>query len=268
MVQHISLEGIDGVGKSTQVDLLVDFFRKKKYKVRKAVQPVNEEVINILKQYKLLPHEIALLMAFDRSFSYYMEDWEEYDIVIWDRSILSSYVYNTDDNTPSFFIKQINRYFPLMDLYIIITHDNLLKGADYQNNNDTIIQKYGEIAETHPNTITTPYLPDEPEKMTTNIIRLIFDNLPRCEWCGRIFTPTSTHKKYCRKKCSEEAFKEQCRTNNRNYYNRYKNVMSERKKGGLGSKGANLHGRADTNPVRELEKVRNAKRALGLKPIQ
>ena len=44
--------------------------------------------------------------------------------------------------------------------------------------------------------------------------------------------------------------------------------MSERKKGGLGSKGANLHGRADTNPVRELEKVRNAKRALGLKPIQ
>ena len=44
--------------------------------------------------------------------------------------------------------------------------------------------------------------------------------------------------------------------------------MTERQKGALGSKGANLHGRADPNPLAELEKVRNAKRALGLKPIQ
>ena len=44
--------------------------------------------------------------------------------------------------------------------------------------------------------------------------------------------------------------------------------MTERQKGGLGSKGANLHGKADPNPLAELEKVRNAKRALGLKPIQ
>lgn len=268
MTLHIALDGIDGTGKSTQVDRLISFFRKKHYKVRKAVQPVNEDVINILSNYKLLPHEIALLMAFDRSFTYYGEKWDKYDLVIWDRSILSSYVYNTDHNTPDFFIKQINRYFPEMDLYIIITHDTILENPDYQNDKKELITKYAKISETYHNTVTTPYIPDEPEEMTTNITRIIFDNLPRCEWCGRLFTPSQKHKKYCKKKCSSEANKEQCRENNRIYYHRYKDVMSERQKGGLGSKGANLHGKADANPMRELEKVRNAKRALGLKPIQ
>ena len=80
--------------------------------------------------------------------------------------------------------------------------------------------------------------------------------------------PSKTHKKYCKNKCKEYSLAEQYRINNRNYYHRYKNVMTERQKGGLGSKGANLHGKADPNPLAELEKVRNAKRALGLKPIQ
>lgn len=268
MVLHIALEGIDGVGKTTQVNELISFFRKKHYRVRKAIQPVNEEIIHILQNYKLLPHEIALLMAFDRSFTYYGEDWSKYDIVIWDRSILSSYAYNTNDNTPDFFIKQINRYFPEMDLYIIITNEELLEDPDYQKENKSLIRKYHEISENYKNTITTPYLPDEKEEMTTNIIRIIFDKLPRCEWCGRLFTPTQKHKKYCKTKCGEEANREQCRENNRNYYHRYKDVMSERKKGGLGSKGANLHGKADPNPMAELQKVRNAKKALGLKPIE
>ena len=265
---HVAIDGIDGVGKSTQIDKLIEFFKKKNYKVRKAIQPVCPEVISILKNYNLSNHEIALLMAFDRSLSYYGENWDEYQIIFWDRSILSSYAYNTDKNTPAFFIKQINRYFPLMDLYIIITTDDLMEDADYQSTNKNIIKKYNELAETHNNTVTTPYLPDEPDKMTKNIMQLITDHLPRCEWCGRIFTPTQAHKKYCTAECSTEANREQCRENNRNYYNRYKDVMSERQKGGLGSKGANLHGRADPNPIAELQKVRNAKRALGLKPIK
>lgn len=268
MTLHIALEGIDGVGKSTQVDRLLDFFKNKEYCVRKAVQPVNVEIIQILKNYQLLPHEIALLMAFDRSFSFYGEDWSKYDLVIWDRSILSSYAYNTDKNTPQTFIKQINKYFPQMDLYIIITNKELLEDADYQTTNKNIIRKYNELAETYPNTITTPYIKNNPEEMTRNIIRIIFDKLPTCQWCGRLFTPTQKHKKYCTSRCSDESFLDQCRENNRNYYNRYKDVMSERKKGGLGSKGANLHGKADLNPFRELEKVRNAKKALGLKPIE
>lgn len=264
MVLHIAIEGIDGVGKTTQTEKLIKFFNRKNYNVRKAVQPVNNEIIEILQKYELTNHEIALLMAFDRSFSYYGENWEQYDLVIWDRSILSSYAYNTDKHTPEFFIKQINRYFPLMDLYIIITNDELLEEADYQDDNSQIIQKYQKIAENHRNTVTTPYLPDEPEKTTQNIIRLILENLPRCQWCGRLFTPTQNHKKYCNDKCSEEANREQCRENTRNYYNRYKDVMSERQKGGLGSKGANLHGTPADNPLVELQRVRNAKRALGL----
>ena len=64
MTLHIALEGIDGVGKSTQVDRLLDFFKNKEYCVRKAVQPVNEEVIHILKNYQLLPQYLKIIIDY------------------------------------------------------------------------------------------------------------------------------------------------------------------------------------------------------------
>lgn len=269
MTLHVALEGVDGVGKSTMCKKLMKFLSKKSYKCRLAIQPANIEIIKILKSYQLLPHEIALLMAFDRSFSYYGENWKDYDIVIWDRSILSSYVYNTDKNTPQTFIKQINRYFPSMDLYIVIRTDSYMAEQDYTHQKHyDLIKKYDQLINEMDNVKKVDYVHDKPEEVFENIVKVIFDNLPKCNWCGRLFKPTKKHKKYCKNKCKKYSLAEQYRINNRNYYHRYKNVMTERQKGALGSKGANLHGRADPNPLVELEKVRNAKRALGLKPIQ
>ena len=55
------------------------------------------------------------------------------------------------------------------------------------------------------------------------------------------------------------------RENNRNYYNRYKDTLTERQKNQLGSKGANLHGKADKDIEQEKRKVKNAMRSVGLK---
>ena len=93
----------------------------------------------------------------------------------------------------------------------------------------------------------------------------MYEHLPRCNWCGRFFTKSFKNKKYCSKKCREYAREEQNRENNRNYYNRYKDTLSERSKGQLGSMGANLHGKADKDIEQEKRKVKNAMKSLGLK---
>ena len=269
MTLHVALEGIDGTGKTTLVRKLHEHFSNNErvtYKCRVAVQPICIEILDILSKYNLTNHEIALLMAFDRSFSYYGQDWSSYDLVFWDRSILSSYVYNTDENVNKLFIKQINKFFPEMDLYIIIESDKILDEQDYTKTSN-LIQKYNEISKTYPNTVTTPYLKDKPEEMLKNVIELIKNNLPKCNWCPRLFKPSRKHRLYCSSECATASLEDQYRKNNREYFKRNKNTMSERSRGALGSKGANLHGKADPNPLLELEKVRNAKKAVGLKPI-
>ena len=267
MVLHVAFEGIDGVGKSTLIDNLKDFLTSKKYKVCTAVQPSNEPILYILNHYDLSNHEIALLMALDRSLTYYNEDWEQYDIVLWDRSILSSYAYNTDQNTPKTFIKQINRYFPLMNLYIIIESDILLEEQDYTESKD-LINKYNWLKNNHKNTTSIEYIANKPEKMLEETVKILFEELPTCNWCGKLFTPSKEYKKYCTDDCRKYSLEEQHRINNHNYYHRYKDVMTERQKGQLGSKGANLHGKPDPNPLIEIEKLRKHRKAIGLSPFK
>ena len=267
MTLHIALEGIDGVGKSTMTKKLHDYLVKEDYIVRVCRQPDHEPILYMLKNYNLTNHEIALLMAVDRSLTYYGENWNQYDIVIWDRSILSSYAYNTDENTPKTFIKQINKYFPIMDLYIVIVNDEELAEQDYTSQHD-LIPKYNQLIDKHKNTVKIDYIKNDEEQMLKDIVKIIFENLPKCNWCGRLFTPTKNHKKYCRDECSKYSLEEQYRINNRNYYHRYKDVMSEKQKGGLGSKGANLHGTPDPNPLVEIEKLRKHRKAIGLKPFR
>ena len=271
MTLNIAIEGIDGTGKTTMVDRLVDYYRnhtkqsKYNYRVCKAVQPANKEIINILKNNELCSHEIALLMAFDRSLTYYNNNWSDYDLVFWDRSILSSYAYNTDKDTRSTFIKQINRYFPEMDLYIVIQANTLLDVPDYTDKPiKQIMKRYEQLIKNYPNTYKVQYVPDEPETVFNNIIKIIHDNLPRCGYCGKHYRPTNQYRKYHSSECKKKAWEDQNQENNRRQYHKYKHTKTEKQKGALGSRGANLHGKPDPNPVRELEKVRNAKRAMGL----
>lgn len=174
-----------------------------------------------------------------------------YDLIFWQGSIIDDYhlIQNTKINHN--FVKQINRYNPEHDLYITINQTTENIPARYNHH-----------------TITA----NNDDEIFEEIIKTIFDNLPRCNWCGKLFKPTKNNYKYCNrtikgKKCSEWGWEENNRRNNREYYKRNKETMNEKQKYGLGSKGAYLSGTPETNPLAELEKVRKAKRSVGLKPL-
>lgn len=265
MTLHIALDGIDGTGKTTMIKKLDEFLTRKSYNVKTLIQPRDKTILYILNTYNLVNSEIALLMALDRSLTWNNEKLDEFDIVLWDRSILSSYVYNTDENVKASFIRNINRYFPEMDIYIVIRSVEILQEQDYTSQcSDKLIQKYDVLIDGYKKVHKVDYIPGDPEKVFENIVDTIFTELPTCKWCGKLFTKTVSNKKYCSKKCKDYAKEEQNRNNFRNFYNRYKDTMSEAKKGALGSKGANLHGRANNDPEVELKLINNEKRRLGL----
>lgn len=267
---HIAFDGIKGTGKTLMAKKLVNFLENKNYKVYMPVHSISNKFNDLLKNYELTNYEKALITAFIRSLSLDNHLLEKYDIIVWDNSILSSLVYHTDKKTPKNFIKQINKYFPEMDLYIIIQPNNDSEYVIDEINQNTLqlLKKYDNLIKNHKNAVKINYIPNNEEKMFKEVINQIYKELPRCNWCGRFFTPTKHYKKYCKDECRKFGLQEQRRINNSNYYYKYKDVMTEKQKGGLGSKGANLHGKADSNPLIELQKVRNAKKALGLKPIQ
>lgn len=264
MVLHIALEGIDGVGKTTITRKLEEFFQKKKYKVRLCRQPDHKPVHEILRHYNLLNHELALLMAFDRSLTYYMEDWSQYDIVIWDRSILSSYAYNTDEAVTDNYIQSINRFFPEMDLYIVIKHNKILDKFDYTDRED-VIENYDRLIQTYPNTIGIEYIEGDIEAVFKNTIQAIFDQLPRCQWCGRLYTVNKHNKKYCSDECRKYSRQEQNRNNRNRFYHKYKDVLAEHEKGSLGSKGSLLHEHPVNDFKREHELIQKEKYRQGIR---
>lgn len=248
MVLHIGVDCEDKMLNNEIVDRLRYFFEKKSYKVTYRIENSDYHVNRILNEYNVRTHEKLLLSAFNRSLCYYSENLNLYDLCFWNGTILTDFM-ETNQKIPKNYIKQINKFFPNLDLYLTISYEEIDNFELPFNLNHKII------------------IYDE-ENGFTNVVKSIFDNLPRCQWCGKLFTKSRQNKKYCSSKCKKYALEEQYRQNNRNYYHRYKNVMSERSKGQLGSRGANLHGTADLNPLREMEKIRKAKKALGLKPIQ
>lgn len=254
MTLHIALDGIDGNGKATMIKKLNEFFTKKSYNVKTLLPVQDKTILSILTSHNLTLSEIALLLAVDRSLTLNHKDLGQYDIVLWEGSILSSYVYNTDETVKASFIRSINGYFPEMNIYIVIRKDG----------NSKEIQKFDVLIDGYKNVHKVDYILGDPSKVFEEIVDIIFTELPTCKWCGRLFTKTASNKKYCSDKCKSFAKEEQNRNNFRNYYNRYKDTMSESKKGALGSKGANLHERANTNPEVELKLINNEKRRLGL----
>lgn len=206
-----------------------------------------------------------MLNAIDTSLTWNWENLEKYDIVLWDGSILSSQAYYTDGEVKHSFIKQINKFNPKMDLIIVIRHYEYMQEQDFINRVQyDLIQKFDKLIKDNHNVYKIDYIQDEPDMMFDEIVKLIFQVLPTCKWCGKLFTKSIVNKKYCCQTCKDYAKEEQNRDNFRNYYHRYKDTMSESKKGSLGSKGANLHGCANSDPNVELKLINNEKRRLGL----
>lgn len=245
MTLHIALDCTEHSQKSTQVKFLQEFFTKKSYRVKTVTQPQDKIITYMLNNYNLTLSEISLLMAADRSLSWSNNDFTDYDIIIWNGCVLTNL---TDDNVRPSFIKCINKFFPVMDLYVLINPDE---------NSEVLASNY-------PNVFSLQSVGEKPEIVFKNVLEIIFENLPTCRWCGRLFTKTISNKKYCSDKCKHYAKEEQNRENFRNYYHKYKDTMDETKKGALGSRGANLHAHANSNHEVEYRLINNEKRRLGL----
>ncbi|PAV07455.1 dTMP kinase [Methanosphaera cuniculi] len=128
---YIVLEGIDGSGKSTQIQLLKENLENKGYNVTIVEEPTDSDIGRIIRERLKDPeavekvHQIinALLFAADRLTHKKLIDDVKHDpenIIISDRSYLSSIAYQNDDVITTQWIEIINKYMPKPDLTILL----------------------------------------------------------------------------------------------------------------------------------------------------
>ncbi|MCK4260712.1 MAG: dTMP kinase [Halanaerobiales bacterium] len=133
----IVFEAIDGSGTSTQARLLHDYLFKNGYKVFLTEEPTGGPIGNLIRlslkgrllmsdDKKRNDRQLALLFAADRHDHLYnkldgvMTKVDDGWIVICTRYVLSSMVYNCNDENELAFVKQLNSQFPLPDLTLFI----------------------------------------------------------------------------------------------------------------------------------------------------
>ncbi|MTK62979.1 MAG: dTMP kinase [Methanobacterium sp.] len=126
---YICLEGIDGSGKTTQIELLESWIKKCGLDVLRVFEPTDNEVGKLIRKLLQNPDAItenfqitlALLFAADRTVL--MRDITEAEalakIVISDRSFYSSMVYQNDSE----WIADINKHAKQPDLVILLDID-------------------------------------------------------------------------------------------------------------------------------------------------
>lgn len=123
---YIVFEGIDGSGKSTQIQLLKEWLEANGFDVETLVEPTDSEVGKLIR--KLLQHPdamsdkfqkvLALLFAADRMLIMdRLED--ESKVFISDRSYISSLVYQK----PAEWVEILNKYAKKPDLLILLDLD-------------------------------------------------------------------------------------------------------------------------------------------------
>ena len=123
---YIVFEGIDGSGKSTQIEMLRQWLADNGFRVETLVEPTDSEVgkliRNILQRHDAASEDVqkilALLFAADRMFI--MDKLEdESKIFISDRSFISSLAYQE----PADWVGVLNRYAKKPDLVILLDLD-------------------------------------------------------------------------------------------------------------------------------------------------
>ena len=126
---YIVFEGIDGAGKTTQIELLKDWLVNNGFQVETVVEPTDSDIGKLIR--KLLQDEnatseymqktLGLLFAADRTLL--MNDIESFQkenkVVISDRSFYSSLVYQE----PADWIEEINKFAKIPDMVILLDLD-------------------------------------------------------------------------------------------------------------------------------------------------
>ncbi len=123
---YIVFEGIDGAGKSTQIQLLKEWLEDNGFRVETLVEPTDSEVGKLIRKVlqrpdattERLQKTLGLLFAADRMMI--MDKLEdESKIFISDRSFISSLAYQQ----PADWIEILNRYAKKPDLLILLDLD-------------------------------------------------------------------------------------------------------------------------------------------------
>ncbi|HLD41799.1 MAG TPA: dTMP kinase [archaeon] len=128
--KFIVLEGPDGSGKSTQIQMLADFFKSKNIQFVLTKNPTNGGIGTILREYYLKnnTHHLAdaLLFAADRAEqveTIIKPSLGQGKLVISDRYYHSNLVYQSAQGLNFNWLKQINKNFPKPDLTIVLDID-------------------------------------------------------------------------------------------------------------------------------------------------
>ena len=126
---YICLEGIDGAGKSTQIEFLSEWLNELGFKVEKVVEPTDSEIGLLIRKIITSPNAtskntqkiLGLLFAADRLTL--MEKIDKYEeennIVLSDRSFYSSLAYQD----PQSWIGEINKFAKKPDLVLLLDLD-------------------------------------------------------------------------------------------------------------------------------------------------
>ena len=157
---YIVFEGIDGAGKSTQIQMLKEWLEDNGFRVETFVEPTGSEIGTLLREVLKRPDaktdEVqniqALLFAADRlCIRDKLED--ESKIIISDRSFISSLAYQNDYD----WIKVLNKHAKKPDLVLLLDLD-VKKSVARTSTGDTfedeefltgVRQKYLEIVENY-----------------------------------------------------------------------------------------------------------------------
>ena len=123
---YIVFEGIDGAGKSTQVQLLKEWLEANGFRVETMVEPTDSEVGRLIR--KILQRDdatsdniqktLGLLFAADRMMIMDKLN-DESKIIISDRSFISSLAYQE----PAEWIEKLNQYAKKPDLLVLLDLD-------------------------------------------------------------------------------------------------------------------------------------------------
>lgn len=123
---YIVFEGIDGAGKSTQIQLLKEWLQANGFKVETVVEPTDSPVGKLIREILQRPDAtqetvqktLGLLFAADRMLIMDKLN-DESKIIISDRSFISSLAYQE----PAEWIKELNRYVKTPDLLLLLDLD-------------------------------------------------------------------------------------------------------------------------------------------------
>ncbi|MBT5642097.1 dTMP kinase [Candidatus Bathyarchaeota archaeon] len=127
----IVFEGVDGGGKSTQMKMLSDFFKRKGYEVEQHMEPTQETIGTVLWDYmnsknrSFKPETEALLFAADRieHGKNIRKALEERKIVISDRYKHSSLAYQGAAGADVDWMQSLNKHALVPDLVILLDID-------------------------------------------------------------------------------------------------------------------------------------------------